>query len=40
MPPEVKDAWEGFLDVQLTEEDVRRRLQLAHPVLRERRRNA
>jgi len=40
MPPEVKDAWEGFLDGQLSEDDVRRRLQLAQPVLRERRRNA
>jgi hypothetical protein len=40
MPPEVKDAWEGFRDGQLSEDDVRTRLQLAQPVLRRRRLNA
>jgi hypothetical protein len=40
VPPEVKDAWEGFRDGQLSEDDVRTRLQLAQPVLRRRRRNA
>jgi hypothetical protein len=40
MPPEVRDAWEEFRQGRLTEDSVRTRLQLAHPVLRHRRQNA
>jgi hypothetical protein len=40
MPPEVRDAWEGFRAGKLSEDDVRTRLRLAQPVLRKRRRNA
>lgn len=39
MPPEVRDAWEGFRSDELSEDAVRTRLQLAQPVLRRRRRN-
>ena len=38
MPPEVKDAWEGFRAGELDENSVRTRLQIAQPVLRKRRR--
>jgi hypothetical protein len=36
MPPEVRDAWEGFRTGQLSEDAVRTRLQFAQPVLRRR----